>query len=401
MTVTDQHTMLPFFPPPRVDPLDVPPLLLELQRTKPITRVRLYDGDEAWLVTRYEDARVLLRDDAFSADAGKPGYPRVHPTLSHFTSGQLNHMDPPEHDVYRRMLAPEFIVKRVEALRPAIVASVEELIGAMLAKGPVVDLVEMLGIPVPALVTCTLLGVPYEKRDYFVSCVDTFLGGHSTKEQVMAGRAQLRAFLAELIEKRAGAPGEDLLSRVITDHVKTGNLTAEQLVGFAELLLTAGFDTTHNMIGLGTLTLLRNPDQLALLKADPPLVDGAVEEMLRFLNVPHLGRHRVAVRDTEVNGHPFKAGDGVIVALNVANRDPAVFTDPQRFDITRRGQAHLGFGYGPHQCLGAMVARIELRVVFSLLFERIPGLSVAVPFEDIRFKHDNAVYGCEALPVTW
>lgn len=396
-----EHELLPLFPPPRNSPLDPPPLLLELQQARSVARVRLFDGGEAWLVTGFEDSRVLLKSDAFSADAGKPGYPRVHRAHSHFTSGQLNHMDPPEHDVYRRMLAPEFVVKRVNALAPTITASVVELLDAMKSEGPGVDLIEMLAVPVPALVTCAMLGVPYEKRDYFVACVDTFLGGKSSPEQVRTGRADLRGFLAELISLRADEPGDDLLSRVIVEQVVPGHLTAEQLVGFAELLLAAGFDTTHNTIGLGTLALLRNADQLELMRSDPSLVDGAVEEILRFLVAPHLGRHRVATRDIDIVGHSFKGGDGVIVALDAANRDPAVFPEPNRLDITRKGQPHLGFGYGVHQCLGAMFARVELRAVFSLLFERLPDLALAIPFEELRFKDDHAVYGCESLPVTW
>jgi len=389
------------FPPPREFPLDPPPLLRALQATEPIARVALYDGGEAWLVTGFATAKTLLRDDAFSADAGRPGYPRVHPTLTHFTSGQLNHMDAPEHDVYRRMLAPEFIVKRVEALRPAIADSVDELIAGMIESGPILDLVDAFCIPVPALAICALLGVPYSSRDYFVQCAETFLGGHSSVEQVVEARASIQSFLGDLVEQRRAEPGEDLLSRVIRQYVVPGELTADQLVGFAELVLTAGFDTTHNTIALGVLTLLQNPDELAALKQDPALVDSAVEEMLRFLTPPHLGRHRVAIRDVEIDGHLFRKGDGVVVALNQSNRDPAVFPDPDRFDITRSGHPHLAFGYGAHQCLGAMLARIELRAVFSKLFTRIPTLDIAIPFEEIRFKHDSAVFGCETLPVTW
>lgn len=397
MTVTD----LPMFPPPREYPLDPPPILRELQDAGPIARVRTYDGGHAWLISGYEVSKELLRDETFSADAGRPGYPRVHPTLTHFTSGQLNHMDSPEHELYRKMLAPEFIVKRVEALRPEIETSVNHLIDEMLAGGSTADLVADFSLPVPALVICTLVGVPYSERDYFVQCAETFLGGHSTLEEVMAARASIQSYLADLIEQRRTKPGDDLLSRVVAQHVLTGHLTAEQLVGFAELLLAAGFDTTHNTIALGVVALLENPDQLALLKQDPTLVNSAVEEMLRYLTLPHLGRHRVATRDIELAGHTFREGDGVIVALNQANRDPSVFPDPDRFDINRKGAPHLGMGYGPHQCLGATVARVELQVAFSILFDRIPSLRLAVPLEEIPFKHNNAVYGAESLPVAW
>jgi cytochrome P450 len=298
------------------------------------------------------------------------------------------------------MLAPEFLIRRVEALTPAIDASVEQLIDTMITEGPVADLITKLTMPVPAIVTCTLLGVPYERSDYFVGLVDTFLGGWATPEQVKEGRAELRAMLGDLIKERTAEPAEDLLSRVIAAQVKPGNLDPEILLNLAELLLAAGFDTTHNTIGLGILALLQNPDQLDLLKADPSLIDGAVEEILRHQTVPQFGRLRVVARDIEIIGHQFREGDGVIAALDIANRDPLVFPDPHKLDI-RRGQPHLGFGYGIHQCLGAMFARIELRSTISTLFRRIPDLRLAVPFEDLDFKYSAPVFGLKAMPVTW
>ena len=393
----------PLYPMPRDRraPLDPPPALAGMQRQAPIGRIRLFGGEEAWVVLGYDACRRVLRSPAFSADFQSPGYPRVHPTLSHFAAGQLNHMDPPEHDVYRRMLAPEFTVKRIDQLKSAISDSVEKLIDAMVAAGPGVDMVEALALPVPALVTCSLLGVPYDKRDYFVSCVDQFLGGKASPEQVAAGRSSLRGLLREMIRAKRDNGDEDLLSRVIHEYVETGQLEEEQLVGFAELLLAAGFDTTTNMISLGTLALLEHPDQLAVLRSDQTIMSSAVEELLRFLTVPHLGRHRAATEDFEVDGQLIRAGDGVVVALNIANRDPAQFSDPNTLDLRRENRAHLAMGFGVHSCLGATLARLELDIVYTALLKRMPNLAVAVPVDQLEFKNDNAVYGLEHLPITW
>jgi cytochrome P450 len=385
----------------RTAPLDPPPELAEMQRQAPVGRIRLYGGEEAWVVLSYDACRRVLRSPDFSADFRSPGYPRVHPTLTHFAAGQLNHMDPPEHDTYRRMLAPEFIVKRIEQLRPAVSGMVEELIDGMVAAGRGVDMINSMAISVPALVTCSLLGVPYGKRDFFVGCVDQFLGGKASPDEVAAGRASLRGLLREMIRAKRTNGDEDLLSRVIHEYVEPGALEEEQLVGFAELLLAAGFDTTSNMIGLGTLALLEHPDQLAALRDDQALMTGAVEELLRYLTVPHLGRHRAVTQDFEIDGHVLRAGEGVVVALNIANRDPAYFSEPNTLDIRRENRSHLAFGFGIHACLGATLARLELEIVYTALIRRFPNLAVAIPVDQLEFKSDNAVYGLQRLPITW
>jgi cytochrome P450 len=385
----------------RPGPLDPPPELAEMQRHAPVGRISLYTGEEAWVVLGYDACRRVLRSPAFSADFRSPGYPRVHPTLTHFAAGQLNHMDPPEHDTYRRMLAPEFMVKRIEQLRSAVSDMVEKLIDGMVAAGRGVEMINAMAISVPALVTCSLLGVPYDKRDFFVACVDQFLGGKASPDEVAAGRADLRGLLREMIRAKRDNGDDDLLSRVVHDYVETGELEEEQLVGFAELLLAAGFDTTSNMIGLGILALLEHPDQLAALRDDQTLMAGAVEELLRYLTVPHLGRHRAATQDFEIDGHVLRAGEGVVVALNIANRDPEQFSEPNNLDIRRENRSHLAFGFGVHACLGATLARLELEIVYTALIKRMPNLSVAVPVDQLEFKSDNAVYGLQQLPITW
>jgi cytochrome P450 len=398
MTPTSEQ---PRFPMERESPYDPPPGILRLLREEPVSRVTLWDGHEAWLVTRYDDVRTLLTNPDLSADVRRPGYPKVSAALAHFTEGLLNHMDSPEHDVYRRMLAPDFMVKRVESLRGDVEKLVDDLLDAMQTQGPPVDLVASFAFPIPALVTCSILGVPYERKDFFVQCAEAFLSGTSTAEAAAAAGRELHAYLGELIEAKKTASGTDTLSRMVTEYVASGQLDETVLVTLAELLLIAGFDTTANMIVLGTLTLLRHPDQLEELKADPGLWPGAVEELLRYLTITHRGRHRVATADIEVGGQLIRAGEGIIAAQDAANRDPDTFADPDVLDIHREARHHLAFGHGVHQCIGAAVARVELQVAYARLFARFPGLELAVPHDEIRFKHESSVYGVAELPVRW
>jgi cytochrome P450 len=343
----------------------------------------------------------LLRRPDLSSDMSSPGFPIVDPTHAKWNAGFLR-MDPPEHDVYRRMLAPEFSVKKVERLRVQITESVDRLFDEMMAAGPGVDLVDALGISVPALVICALLGVPYQHREYFVECVDTFLGGGSA-EPAESQRAQneINELLHNVIRTKRSSPEDDLLSRLVCDYVDTGQLTEDMLVSIALLILGAGFDTTTNMIGLGTVALLENPEQYAALRSDPSLVVAGVEELLRYLNPPQWGRFRAALADIEVDGQVIRSGEGIIMALDIANRDPEQFEDPNTFDLTKGKRPHLAFGVGIHQCLGATLARLELQLVFTTMAERMPNLQMMVPLEDLSFKTNYPVYGVNALPVSW
>jgi cytochrome P450 len=270
------------FPMPREHPLDPLPALAKMQAESPIGRVRLYRGDEAWVVTSYAECIRLLNLPSLSADFRTPGYPIVHRTHAEFAPGLLQHMDPPEHNTYRRMLAPEFSVKRVERLRSQVTAVVGELFDDMMAAGPGVDMIDTLAIAAPALMICTLLGIPYDQRDYFVSLADKFLGGQTSTEEAVRANHELRALIRNVIRAKRGGTDDDLLSRVVHDYVQTGDLEEERLVGLAELLLIGGFDTTSNMIGLGTVALLEYPDQFAALCDDPSLAlsfhDGWVPE---------------------------------------------------------------------------------------------------------------------------
>jgi cytochrome P450 len=250
-------------------------------------------------------------------------------------------------------------------------------------------------------VICELLGVPYADHDFFQKCSRILVSTRSTVEQATGAADDLKAYLVELLGRKAAEPADDVLSRLVVDQARA--MTRERLADMAMLLLVAGHETTANMIALGTLTLFQHPDQLAELRErqDPGLVASAVEELLRYLNIVHSGRRRVAIEDVEVGGQLIRAGEGVVVATDAGNRDASAFADPDVLDIHRQARHHVAFGYGVHQCLGQPLARVELQVVYGTLYRRVPTLRPAVPLEEIRFKHDMLVYGVHELPVSW
>ncbi|MEU6036715.1 cytochrome P450 [Actinomadura sp. NPDC047616] len=385
-------------------PFDPPPGLRAQQREGPITRVRLWDGSTPWLVTRYADQRALMSDPRVSADVSRPGYPNVAPIPSGGPSGfSFITMDDPEHNRLRRMVTAPFAIRRVRAMRPAIQEIVDGLIDDMLAGPKPADLVEAFALPVPSLVICRLLGVPYDDHEFFQANSKILIRRSVAVERRDEARRALLGYLDDLMADKLARPGDDLLSG-LGERVRAGELTRAEAARMGVLLLVAGHETTANMIALGTLALLRNPDQLALLRDadDPALVESAVEELLRYLTITHMGRRRVALADIEIGGQVIRAGDGIVLPNDLANRDPDAFPEPDRLDL-RRGDArrHVAFGFGVHQCLGQPLARIELQVVYGTLYRRVPTLALATDLEKIPFKHDGAVYGVYELPVTW
>ncbi|WP_345573021.1 cytochrome P450 [Nonomuraea rosea] len=389
---------------PRACPFNPPPQYAQLRAETPVRWAELTGGATAWLVTHYEGVRRVLTDPCFSADITHPGFPSTTPELLPALRGNRSfvRMDPPEHSRYRRALIPEFTVRRIEAMRPGIQSVVDAFIDDLLAGVPPVDLVETLAVPVPSMVICQLLGVPYTDHDFFQSSTRTLVSASSSPEQAMSAMRDLHGYLDELIGRKLREPADDLLGRLIARHLEPdGELTRQDLLMTCRLLLTAGHETTANMITLGTVALLENPDQLALLRADPGLLPGAVEELLRYLSIVDYFPARVAVEDVEIEGTRIRSGDGVFALLAAANWDPAMFDAPDRLDLRRGNRRHLAFGNGVHQCLGQNLARLELEIVFRTLFERIPRLRLAVPAERLPYKDDTPVYGMTELPVTW
>ncbi|MDT0473771.1 cytochrome P450 [Streptomyces griseoviridis] len=404
----DTAVELPHHPSPRAAgcPFDPPPALRSLPSDQPLSRVRIWDGSSPWLVTRYEQLRRLLGDPRVSADATLPGYPHRTPATkaSDETRRTFLTMDDPDHARLRRMVTAPFAVRKMEALRPAVQRIVDDLIDTMLAGPKPVDLVQEFALPVPSLVICELLGVPYADHDFFQRNTKVVVDRTSTPEQVLDCLGTLTDYLEELLSEKAARPADDLLSVLATERVATGEMTRRRAAETGVLLLGAGHETTANMIALGTLALLLNPDQLALLRdaEDPGTAAGAVEELLRYLTIAHSGRRRVALEDIEFDGQTIRAGEGLIFANDIANRDPEAFAgDADRLDLTRDSRRHVAFGFGVHQCLGQPLARVELQVVYGTLYSRIPTLALATDVDRLEFKHQGLVYGVHELPVTW
>ncbi|MGW1607694.1 cytochrome P450, partial [Streptomyces eurythermus] len=377
-----------------------------LRADAPVSRAALkVNGKPAWLVTRHEHVRQVLGDGRVSSNLKLPGYPHQfhipEELLAQVRLMMLN-MDPPEHTAHRRMLIPEFTARRVRELRPRIQQIVDEHVDAMLAAGGPVDLVTALALPVPSLVICELLGVPYEDHARFEEWSAALMNHDLSPQEYGAAVQALDAYLDQLVTLKENEPGDDLISRFLEKNRTERVADHTDVVTMARLMLVGGHETTANMIALGVLALLRHPEQMAELRADPALLPNAVEELLRVFSISDSGTARVAVADIEVGDITIRAGEGILALNNAANHDESVFPDPDTLDIHRKdARAHLAFGYGVHQCIGANLARVELEAVYGTLLRRVPGLRLAADPQELRFKDDAMVYGVYELPVTW
>ncbi|MFE0019913.1 cytochrome P450 [Amycolatopsis sp. NPDC059021] len=389
------------WPVPRVDPLGLPTAYSRLLADKPVSRVRLATGNEAWLVTKHRDVRAVLLDDRFSADASLPNYPIRSQAGNLSVLGRtFVRMDPPKHTTYRRMLGGDFSLKRIRELWPRIERIVEESFEHLAAQPRPADFVRDFALPIPSRIICSMLGVPYADHAHFQR-LSTELIDHSLPRQrnLDAGGA-LNDYLTGIVAAKEADPGDDILTKLIGQY-RRGVLERSEIADISLLLLVAGHETTANMITLGTMALLRDRGKVEMLLARPDLLENVVEELLRYLTVFQLGMGRVALADAEVGGVTIPAGSGVLVLLQTANRDEDVFADPAELDLYRETKQHVAFGYGVHQCLAQNLARAELQVVFGRLFQRFPGLRLAKPIEEIPFREALTVYGAFEMPVTW
>ncbi|WP_399896532.1 cytochrome P450 [Streptomyces sp. BBFR51] len=405
----DPTAELPAFPQERSAqcPFDPPAAYRDWRQTAGLRKARLWDGSQVWMVTRYEDIRTALRDPRVSADARHPGFPRVSPGTR--VPGPEDEVvfartDDPRHAEHRRMLTRFFTVKRAESMRQDIENVVSDNLDRMTAHGRSADLVTEFALPVPSEVIARLLDVPYEDHAFFQENSRRLFDFTASAAEVRGASEALTAYLLRHLERKLRQPGDDLLSRLVTERIATGQLTRQQAAPMAMALLVAGHETTATMIALGTLALLRHPDQLALVRDtdDARVVAGAVEEILRHLTIADNVVVRVAREDLTLAGQPVRAGEGLVLSLPSGNRDEAFRgTDPDALDVRRPATGHLAFGYGPHQCLGQNLARVELRIALPALLRRLPGLRLAIPFEDVAFRRNTALYGLNELPVTW
>jgi cytochrome P450 len=382
---------------------DPAPELAAARDEEGVKRVRTMFGMDAWLVTRYADVREVLGDaDRFKIArqtlARLPGTPELtDEQLAKINAGNLLGVDPPEHTRLRRMLTPEFTIRRMRRLEPRVKRIIDDHLDAMEAAGPPADLVSSFALPIPSLVICELLGVPYEERESFQHRTSRMLDMTVPAEERVGLQFEARAYMEGLVRRIQASPGEDLLGMLVREH--GDDLTTDELVGIGSLLLFAGHETTSNMLALGTLALLRHPEQLDLLKKEPERIDGAVEELLRWLSIVHSGTTKVATVEAELSGQRIAPGDLLICALPAANRDPALMPDADKLDVSRGAPGHVAFGHGVHHCLGAPLARMELKMAFPALFQRFPGLRLTGA--EPQFRSFFVVYGLSSLEVAW
>ncbi|MBP2708478.1 cytochrome P450 [Microbispora sp. RL4-1S] len=399
--MTEATPQLDTFPMERERAFDPPDLLTHWREEAPIRPLTFADGHEGWIVTGYAPARAILADSRFSSrpELMHSPIPERSARLQSFIvpPGFFIRMDEPEHTRYRRLLTGQFTVRRMRLLEPRIEEITRDHLDAMERQGPPADLVRDFALPIPSLVICELLGVPYDDREKFQRDSAVLLRLGSSVDQITAAMADLLTYLHDLVMRKMKEPADDLLSGLIAG----GELTDRELAGIGLLLLVAGHETTANMLALGTFALLSNPPQMAALRRDPTLIQNAVEELLRYLSIVHLGPIRTALEDVEIDGHLIRTGQSVLLALTAANRDPGRFEGADTLDVSRSAQGHLAFGHGIHQCLGQQLARVEMRIGYPALLARFPGLALAVPADQVPMRTDMAIYGVHRLPVTW
>ncbi|MET9291038.1 cytochrome P450 [Streptomyces sp. NPDC003077] len=396
-------TDAPTFPSDRTCPYALPETYAHLRDAQDaLRRVTLYDGRTAWVATTYATARKLLADPRLSSDRTHPHFPLTSPRLENLRDRRpaFISMDPPEHGHRRRMTISEFTVKRIKGMRPDIERIVHGFLDDMLAAGPPADLVSDFALPVPSMVICQLLGVPYADHDFFQDASRRLVQSTSAAEATTA-RDDLEHYMDGLITTLESEPGPGLLGALVARQLADGAIDREELISNALLLLVAGHETTASMTSLGVITLLEHPEQYAALRDDPALIPGAVEELLRYLAIADIAGARLATADIEIDGQLIRAGEGVIIVHSIANRDAAVFDDPDTFDIHRPARHHLSFGYGVHQCLGQNLARLELEIILTALLERVPTLRLATPVENLTLRPGSTIQGVNELPVTW
>ncbi|WP_433434692.1 cytochrome P450 [Nonomuraea sp. CA-141351] len=388
---------LPTIPFERGSLLDVPEAYRDLRAEEGIAKVRTRMGDEVWLVTGYEDARSLFNDPRLGRSHPEPDK-AARLSSSALLGGPQGEVatEKAEHDRMRKLFMPSFSARRMKALRDHVGSLVDERLDHLAKLTPPADLHAELSFPLPVLVICQLLGVPYEDREYFGG-VSSRMGDMLDMEKSQGAREELSAYMAGLIERKRREPGEDVLSDLANELDDDGRIAA-----LAGGLLFAGHETTVNRIDFGVLLLLANPGQRDLLTADPALAPGAVEEILRMVVTSLHGLPRYAHEDIEIGGRTIRTGEAVVILTGVANRDERIYPDPDVFDIRRpQTNPHLSFGYGPRFCIGASLARVELEAVFSRLFQRFPTLGLAVPMEELPRSEGRIADGFARLPVTW
>ncbi len=402
MTSTTSGTDLPVIPAPRAAqcPLAPPVEFAEWRETDGL-RLAMNHGRPSWVVSRYQDIRDALLDPRLSADTIPAA---MKPTgLDDDAAVMFPRIDDPEHHRLRIMMTREFTVRRAESMRPQIQELVDRHLDEMIGHGPPADLVRAFALPVPSLVISIMLGVPSDDLELFQRHTTDGLDMTASDEQRAHAFGSMFGYLWELVERKETEPGDDLMSRLVTDYVATGQLNRATAAANGVIMMQAGHETTANMIGLGTVALLEHREVFELLGRtdDRATIANIVEELMRYLTIVHSEVERVATEDLTIGGQSIRAGDFLVMNLPAGNWDDAFVERPERFDPERNTRGHLAFGYGVHQCIGQNLARVEMQIAFATLARRLPSLRLAVPPDELRFKGESGIYGIKELPVTW
>lgn len=378
-----------------------------LREERPVTRVRHFNGTVVWLVTRYDDIRTVLADPGVSNDprhqtrldtTAAPGLP---PEYLRYLGRGVSMMDAPDHSRVRRLVSTVFTARRVQTLRPRVREIADGLLDRLAGRGAV-DLLAEFAYPLPFAVISELLGVPEEFREHWRAALEGMMWG--SWEQVAPGARAMADYATRLVALRRDEPGDDLISALVRTRDTDGDrLDDDELTALVITILNAGHETSAQLIANGVFALLSHPDQSAALRAEPGLLPSAIEELLRLFGPAELAGLRFAKEPVEVGGVTIPAGDVIQILWASANRDDTQFPDAERFDITRKNNTHLAFGHGIHYCLGAALARVEADVAFGALLRRFPGLSLAVPVDEVRWKRGfpRGINRLETLPVTF
>jgi cytochrome P450 len=400
LKTSDSHpeTDLPVIPAQRAAhcPLHPPPEFADWRNEAGLQRA-VWNGQQVWSVSRYQDIRAALVDPRLSAE--------TLPDLFESSNEKpviFARTDDPEHHRLRRMMTSQFTFRRTEAMRPQIQKLVDDYLDAMIDKGPPADIVRDFALPVPSMVIALLLGVPPEDLELFQRNTSLGLDVKATDEERAQGFLAMYAYIQELVPRKERDPGDDLISRLITDYVATGQLDYNTVAVNAVIMMQAGHETTANMIGLGTVALLEHRSVFERLGQtdDAAVIANAIEELMRYLSIVHAQVDRIATEDLILGGQQIRTGDRLLMNLPAGNWDPEFVDSPDALDVARNARGHLAFGYGTHQCIGANLARVEMQVAFATLARRLPGLQLAVPPDELRFKEAD-IYGMKELPVTW
>ncbi|KAK7991445.1 hypothetical protein PG996_013503 [Apiospora saccharicola] len=409
MTTND----LPSFPFPREETYHPPPIYARLRKEAPISQVRLYDGKIAWLLTKHQDCCEALASSKLSADRRAPGYPEIH-AGGHKAKEAIPtfvNMDDPDHAAQRAMLEDEFTPETVNRKwRPMMEEIVDAVLEEFVVKGQEaakreepIDLIREFAVHAPTLIIYRVLGVPAAD----VECLsrDSEIRNSTSRNAAETANLELQKYVTGLVKQKVQdqQPGEDIISKLVEEQLKPGRLTEDQVATLAFLVLTAGNAALINSIALGLLTLLQHPDQLADLKKQPEkLAAQVVNEVTRYYTASGLNSRRAVKEDLMIGGQLLKKGEGVICAVQSANRDEGQFPDPDKFDIHRPGmrpEDTLGFGFGPHRCQAEFFSRAQLEIVFVKLVQRLPGLRLAKRETELTYSEPTMNIGVNELPV--